>query len=43
MLAYMLQCTLMLFIHAPVARVHIAGSSAEYGPLSPEEVPVKEV
>jgi GDP-4-dehydro-6-deoxy-D-mannose reductase len=28
--------------HAPRARVHIAGSAAEYGVVSPEEVPIKE-
>jgi GDP-4-dehydro-6-deoxy-D-mannose reductase len=28
--------------HAPAARVHIAGSSAEYGPVAPGEVPIAE-
>lgn len=28
--------------HAPQARVHIAGSSAQYGVVSPEHVPIKE-
>lgn len=28
--------------HAPGARVHIAGSSAEYGPVTPDEVPIPE-
>ena len=28
--------------HAPAARVHIAGSSAEYGVVSPESVPIGE-
>jgi GDP-4-dehydro-6-deoxy-D-mannose reductase len=28
--------------HAPAARVHIAGSSAEYGPVVPDEVPIAE-
>lgn len=28
--------------HAPAARVHIAGSSAEYGWVSPDEVPIPE-
>ncbi|MFO7168529.1 MAG: GDP-mannose 4,6-dehydratase [Chloroflexota bacterium] len=28
--------------HAPSARVHIAGSSAEYGVVAPEEVPIAE-
>jgi GDP-4-dehydro-6-deoxy-D-mannose reductase len=28
--------------HAPGARIHIAGSSAEYGPVTPDEVPIPE-
>lgn len=28
--------------HAPRARVHIAGTSAEYGPVRPEETPITE-
>ena len=28
--------------HVPGARVHIAGSSAEYGPVTPDEVPIPE-
>jgi GDP-4-dehydro-6-deoxy-D-mannose reductase len=28
--------------HAPAARVHIAGSAAEYGTVAPEDVPIKE-
>lgn len=28
--------------HAPQARVHVAGSSAEYGPVTPDEVPIPE-
>ncbi|HEU4323346.1 MAG TPA: GDP-mannose 4,6-dehydratase [Roseiflexaceae bacterium] len=28
--------------HAPEARVHIAGSSAEYGPVQPADVPISE-
>jgi GDP-4-dehydro-6-deoxy-D-mannose reductase len=28
--------------HAPAARVHIAGSSAQYGPVAPEETPIRE-
>lgn len=28
--------------HAPGARVHIAGSSAQYGPVAPEQVPIRE-
>ncbi|MFN8569101.1 MAG: GDP-mannose 4,6-dehydratase [Kouleothrix sp.] len=28
--------------HAPAARVHIAGSSAEYGWVTPDEVPIPE-
>ncbi|HEU5012969.1 MAG TPA: GDP-mannose 4,6-dehydratase [Roseiflexaceae bacterium] len=28
--------------HAPGARIHIAGSSAEYGPVTPAEVPIPE-
>jgi GDP-4-dehydro-6-deoxy-D-mannose reductase len=28
--------------HAPRARIHIAGSSAEYGVVAPEEVPIRE-
>lgn len=28
--------------HAPGARIHIAGSSAEYGAVAPEEVPIPE-
>ncbi|GAB4204655.1 MAG: GDP-mannose 4,6-dehydratase [Roseiflexaceae bacterium] len=28
--------------HAPQARVHIAGSSAEYGPVQPADVPIRE-
>lgn len=28
--------------HAPEARVHIAGSSAQYGPVAPEQVPIAE-
>jgi GDP-4-dehydro-6-deoxy-D-mannose reductase len=28
--------------HAPAARVHIAGSSAQYGVVSPDEVPIAE-
>jgi GDP-4-dehydro-6-deoxy-D-mannose reductase len=28
--------------HVPQARVHIAGTSAEYGPVRPDEVPIRE-
>jgi GDP-4-dehydro-6-deoxy-D-mannose reductase len=28
--------------HVPQARVHIAGTSAEYGPVGPDEVPIRE-
>ncbi len=28
--------------HAPTARVHLAGSSAAYGPVQPEETPISE-
>ncbi|NJM06943.1 GDP-mannose 4,6-dehydratase [Candidatus Gracilibacteria bacterium] len=28
--------------HAPLARVHIAGTSAEYGPVRADEVPIRE-
>jgi GDP-4-dehydro-6-deoxy-D-mannose reductase len=28
--------------HAPAARVHIAGSSAQYGVVAPEDVPIRE-
>jgi GDP-4-dehydro-6-deoxy-D-mannose reductase len=28
--------------YAPQARVHIAGSAAEYGPVAPEQVPIRE-
>ncbi|MCU0495371.1 MAG: GDP-mannose 4,6-dehydratase, partial [Chloroflexaceae bacterium] len=28
--------------HVPQARVHIAGTSAEYGPVTPDDLPIKE-